>query len=86
MSRGLTKVVVREGQDQDLDLSAAVPGRYRFLGRTSDPTWASDVQSGMRAMERWRLQALLLGRIAQLGGEIRWGKKLHGLQSLGPGG
>lgn len=63
----------------------AVPGLHELLSRGENVAWAEDVQSNMRAMERRRLRSVLLDRVASLGGEMVWNKRLQSLETLPTG-
>lgn len=58
---------------------------HKLLSRLVNLSWAEDVQSNMRVMERGKLMDLLNERVKDEGGEIQWGKRCQGLQDLGGG-
>lgn len=60
-------------------------GSHHFYNSTLNQGWAADLQTCPRAVERHRLQALLLARVQELGGEVLWNKKAQFIKSLDTG-
>lgn len=57
-------------------------GESRHLGTAKGFGWAEDLGSHLLAIERQSLQAVLLDRVREIGGEVRWEKKLQSLKKL----
>ncbi|KAL7267869.1 hypothetical protein RUND412_009528 [Rhizina undulata] len=60
-------------------------GKGKFLNEMNHPNWAQDLDSGLRVVERVKLQELLIGKISELGGEIIWGEKVLDVVDGGTG-
>lgn len=67
------------------NVNAVEPGKYKYLNGSRNPSWAADLQTNMRIIERRHLQSLLLDRIYQLGGEVFWNKRVERLVKLKTG-
>jgi 2-polyprenyl-6-methoxyphenol hydroxylase-like FAD-dependent oxidoreductase len=69
----------------DQDVRDAVPSGYKYLNSHRNVGWSQELGTSIRVIERRHLQSLLLNRVAHLGGEIVWNKKLDSLESLESG-
>jgi FAD-dependent urate hydroxylase len=77
-SEGMTNEIWRaDKQDK------SKPGR--FLNKLVSPAWMEDVDTGLRSVERARLQSLLVHTYLRKGGEARCGVKVIGLGQTAAG-
>ena len=63
----------------------AQPPAARLLNRLVSPAYMTDLDSGLRGVERARLQRLLVHAYLARGGEARWACKLAGLEQTPAG-
>jgi FAD-dependent urate hydroxylase len=56
-----------------------------YLNQISSPNWQEDLGTCLRVVERGALQQLLLNRVKELGGEIFWGMRVRGLETVDRG-
>ena len=66
----------------DQDVRDAVPSDHKSLNGHRNVGWSQELGTSIRVIERRDLQSLLLARLAHLGGEIVWNKKLESAESL----
>lgn len=52
----------------------------KYLNQILSPNWQPDLSTSLRVVERGALQRLLLERVKELGGEVRWGMRFLGLE------
>ncbi|KAN0096747.1 FAD/NAD(P)-binding domain containing protein [Hyaloscypha variabilis] len=55
--------------------------RGKFLNSVRNPNWTEEVGSSLRVVERGALQGLLVDRVREMGGEVRFGGKVLGVES-----
>lgn len=58
---------------------------HKYFNQITHPNWQEDLGTCLRVVERGDLQRLVLERVRENGGEVRWGKKLVGLESVAGG-
>ena len=61
------------------------PRSHKWYNIIRNPGWTPELQTNLRVVERRHLQALLLERIQQLGGQIMWNKELKEVRPLEQG-
>jgi FAD-dependent urate hydroxylase len=54
----------------------------RYLNQINSPNWQEDLGTCLRVVERGALQQLLLERVKELGGEVLWGMRVRGLETV----
>ncbi|KAI5856822.1 hypothetical protein BZA05DRAFT_441464 [Tricharina praecox] len=85
--KGDFNTISEEGMTMDIwradSKNPARPGRY--LNRLASPCWAKDVDSGLRTVERAKLQSLLVHKYISKGGETRWNANVVGVQQTSSG-
>jgi 2-polyprenyl-6-methoxyphenol hydroxylase-like FAD-dependent oxidoreductase len=57
----------------------------RYLNQINSPNWQEDLGTCLRVVERGALQQLLLDRVKELGGEVVWGMRVRGLETVDRG-
>jgi 2-polyprenyl-6-methoxyphenol hydroxylase-like FAD-dependent oxidoreductase len=57
----------------------------RYLNQINSPNWQEDLGTCLRVVERGALQQLLLDRVKELGGEVLWGMRVRGLETVDGG-
>jgi 2-polyprenyl-6-methoxyphenol hydroxylase-like FAD-dependent oxidoreductase len=67
------------GQARGGDVAEARVWKWRFLNGVKNLNWCRDIETHMQVMN---LQAILLQKFEELGGEVRWGKKLEKIEGL----
>lgn len=61
-------------------MTDARAGKYRLLNSVKNVSLSSDIETHMCVIERRSLQSLLLEKFEELGGELRWGKKVEKIE------
>lgn len=64
-------------------LKSGLDGRYELWKKDRKAMWSEDMHSGVMYYERQALQAVLVDKVRQLGGEVMWEKKAAGFEVLG---
>ena len=60
-------------------------GQHKYLNQINSPNWQEDLGTCLRIVERAKLQALVLEKVKELGGEVVFGKKVTDLQMMEDG-
>ncbi|KAF7340115.1 Salicylate hydroxylase [Mycena venus] len=64
----------RSGYGSHLSDGSLKVGKYQKLNSCTNPTWNPELQTGGRAIERHKLQYLLVSEYLRRGGEVQWDK------------
>jgi FAD-dependent urate hydroxylase len=57
----------------------------RYLNQINSPNWQEDLGTCLHVVERGALQQLLLDRVRELGGEVFWGMRVRGFETVDRG-